>query len=50
MAAAGPDAPAPEPATLEPPAPAPLPADMHVERRRLDDGRALLLFTWDDPA
>lgn len=26
------------------------PADMQVERVRLDDGRALLLFTWDEPA
>lgn len=25
-----------------------LPGAMEVERVRLDDGRALLLFTWDD--
>ena len=44
MPAPGPDPPQPEQA-----APPPT-AGMQVERVRLDDGRALLLFTWDKHA
>ena len=40
MTAAGPDAPEPQDDD----------EDLQVERVTLDDGRALLLFTWDDPA
>ena len=42
-------APGPEPPQPEQAAPPP-PAGMQVERVRLDDGRALLLFTWDKHA
>lgn len=44
MPAPGPDPPQPEQAAPPPP------AGMQVERVRLDDGRALLLFTWDEHA
>jgi hypothetical protein len=44
MPAPGPEA--PDPAQED----APAPSDMQVERVRLDDGRALLLFTWDGDA
>jgi hypothetical protein len=39
-----PEAPEPEQAAAAPA------ADMHVEKVQLDDGRALLLFTWDEDA
>lgn len=44
MAPPGPDAPESEQAA------APEPDPMEVERVRLDDGRALLLFSWPEPA
>lgn len=43
-------APGPEEREGDAPLEAELPDRMHVERERLDDGRALLLFTWDEPA
>ena len=42
MPAPGPELPLPEQA------PPPPPAGMQVERVLLDDGRALLLFTWEE--
>ena len=44
MPAPGPEPPQPQQA------PPPPPAGMQVERVLLDDGRALLLFTWDENA